>query len=266
MPLALLDGTSLYYEDQGQGPAVMLVPGLASDSQSWGPLVPPMAARCRLVMPDNRGAGRTLPLVTPLSIARMADDCMALARHLGLGPVVLLGHSMGGMIALECARRYPALVGRLILAATTPHMNGGERKILSDWAAGRESGQDLATWFQTMFRWLFTARFLADAVKVQAMLTYALENPYLPPAAAFRAQVQATMDVDLRPYLAAVKAPTLVLCGEEDVVFPPGEGIALAQALPHAQYRIIPHAAHSIHLEQAQAMASAIFDFLDSDS
>src|SRR5438309_3680925 len=122
----------LYYESVGDGPPLLLIAGLASDSLSWQPIVADLASHYRVITVDNRGAGRTTPQAAPTSIRAMADDCVALIEHLGLPSVHMLGHSMGGLVAQDCAIRYPDKVNALVLAA--PASVNSKRN--NDWFAG----------------------------------------------------------------------------------------------------------------------------------
>lgn len=112
-----LNDIELYYELIGRGKPVMLIAGLASDSQSWLPIVESLSAQFQVILLDNRGVGRTQPHSAASSIEQMADDCISLADHLGIAQLSLVGHSMGGMIALSCAARYPQRVQQLVLLA-----------------------------------------------------------------------------------------------------------------------------------------------------
>src|SRR5437764_14008294 len=107
MPMFSREDVDLYYECHGSGAPLFLIAGLASDSQSWQPIIGDLASRFRVIALDNRGVGRTIPQDPPTSIRAMADDCVALIDHLRLPSVHVLGHSMGGFIAQELAIRPP---------------------------------------------------------------------------------------------------------------------------------------------------------------
>ncbi|MDP8313931.1 MAG: alpha/beta hydrolase [Candidatus Celaenobacter antarcticus] len=107
MPSTIVNGIDLYYEIHGKGEPLMLIAGLASDSQSWQPIMEDLSRNYRVITPDNRGVGRTKPSDINISIQKITDDCISLVRHLGLSSVNMLGHSMGGFVALDCAIRYP---------------------------------------------------------------------------------------------------------------------------------------------------------------
>ena len=87
MATAQLNGISLYYEEHGEGAPLVLVAGLSSDSQSWLPVIEPLAAHYRLILPDNRMVGRTEPKTVETGIEIMADDVVALMDALGVTSV-----------------------------------------------------------------------------------------------------------------------------------------------------------------------------------
>ena len=135
MPSTIINGVDLYYECHGKGKPLMLVAGLASDSQSWQPIVDELAQDYLVILLDNRGAGRTKPQNIEISIQHIVDDCIAIIGYLGLSSVTLLGHSMGGLVALDCAIRYPERISRLILVGTSAFNTERNNALFHDWAA-----------------------------------------------------------------------------------------------------------------------------------
>jgi len=160
MPSTIVNGIDLYYEIHGKGEPLMLIAGLASDSQSWQPIMEDLSRNYRVITPDNRGVGRTKPSDINISIQQIADDCISLVRHLGLSSVNMLGHSMGGFVALDCAIRYPEYISKLILAGTSAFNSERNNALLLDWVSYLESGMDLKLWFRNTFYWIFSNRFL----------------------------------------------------------------------------------------------------------
>ncbi|NOZ19463.1 MAG: alpha/beta hydrolase [Planctomycetes bacterium] len=262
MPTANINGVRLYYEIHGKGNPLILVAGLASDSQSWQPVVEDLARHYRLILPDNRGVGRTTPANADTSICQMADDCIALIQHLDLSCVHMLGHSMGGLVAQDCAVRYPKSIGKLILAGTSASCSKRNKALLTDWAAMLESGMNPALWFRNIFYWIFSPRFFEDDEAVREALRFAVEYPYPQTEVAFRKQVEAIARFNCVEALPTISAKTLVLCGKEDLLFPPGECATLSQAIPNAKFHVIDNAAHSIHMENPAAFTDRVLHFL----
>lgn len=262
MSTAVINDVVLYYETHGDGVPLMLVAGLASDSQSWQPIVTKLSPRCRVVAFDNRGVGRTSPQETEISIQRIADDCIGLAEHLGLTSLNLLGHSMGGFAALDCAIRYPKRVDKLILAATSSFNSKRNNTMFSDWASCFDSDMDAEMWFRNIFYWIFSARFFENEKVVTEAIRFALEYPYPQKRSAFRNQVKAIADFNCSNELSGITSRTMVIGGKEDLLFPPEVCANLAQAIPGAVFYLIDNAAHSMHVENPQAFTDSVLDFL----
>ena len=153
---------SIYFEEHGKGHPLLLIAGLASDSQSWLPIVPGLAKHFRLIVFDNRGVGRSSQDNSDISIEEMADDCARLLKHLKLPSAYVLGHSMGGMIAMDLAIRYPDMVDKLILEATAPKLNRRNTELFDDWVSFLKLGMDKHLWFRNIFYWIFSAGFFED--------------------------------------------------------------------------------------------------------
>ena len=262
MAIAEINDVQLYYEIYGEGIPLFLVAGLASDSQSWQPVVEDLSAHCRVVIFDNRGVGRTSPQETEISIQKIADDCIGLADHLGLTSINLLGHSMGGLVALDCAIRYPEHIDKLVLAATSSFNSHRNNALFADWASSFESGMDQKLWFRNIFNWIFTAGFFENEEALKEAIRFALEYPYPQSKIAFKNQVKAIADFNCTEGLSGMTAKTLVIGAKEDLLFPVNVCAQLAQAVPGAAFSLVDHAAHSIHMENPLAFIDTVLTFL----
>jgi pimeloyl-ACP methyl ester carboxylesterase len=259
----MVTDVELYYEIHGKGAPLMLIAGLASDSQSWQPIINDLSGYYSVILPDNRGVGRTKPQDVETSIQRITDDCIALVKHLGLSSVDLLGDSMGGFVALDCAIRYPEYVAKLILAGTSVYNSERNNALYLDWVSYLESGMDLTHWFRNVFYWIFSERFFKDKGALNDALRLAIEYPYPQSKIAFRNQVNALKVFNCLQSLPSIKSKTLILCGKEDLLFPPEESGTLLRSIPESIFTVIENAAHSIHVENPKAFTRCILDFLD---
>jgi pimeloyl-ACP methyl ester carboxylesterase len=119
MPNAILPtGVDLYYESHGQGEPLILVPSTAFSGAVWKPWQMPLAESLNLIAHDPRGCGRSVAAQTVYTIEQMAADVIALMDHLKITAAHLLGHSMGGRIALCLTQNFPGRVKSLIMAAS----------------------------------------------------------------------------------------------------------------------------------------------------
>ena len=265
MPNVVIKDIDLYYETHGKGTPLMLISGLASDSQSWQPIIKDLSRHCLVITLDNRGVGRTKPQDIEISIQEIADDCIALIEYLGFATVNLLGHSMGGFVAMDLAIRYARYCNKLILAGTSASNSKRNNSLLFDWASCLESRMDPEQWFRNIFYWLFSARFFEDEPAVSDALRLAIEYPYPQSAIAFRNQVKAIANYNCTESLSKIISKTLVISGKEDILFPTEVASVLAQAIPNAVFSVLDKAAHSIHMEQPQIFTDCVLDFLLKD-
>jgi len=111
-------GVDLYYESHGQGVPLIFVPSTAFSGEVWKPSQIPLAESLNVIFHDPRGCGRSVAAQTVYTIEQMALDIVALMDHLQIRSAHLIGHSMGGRIALSLAQNFPGRVKSLIMAAS----------------------------------------------------------------------------------------------------------------------------------------------------
>lgn len=261
MPQLDLPEVTLHYEIDGAGPPLMLVAGTASDSASWGPLVEPLARQFTVIRPDNRSTGRTTPADAPLSLDHWAGDALALVDHLGLGPVALAGHSLGGMIALAMAAAAPDRVSRLGLLASAPVTVARNAALFDLLLRLRTEGQPPDLWLRAFLPWLFHPRFFDVPGQLDAAIAQSLAYPHAQPAPAMARQVAALQRVDAGALPAQVRCPTLALLAGSDLLIP--EAAARAALTPIADLTMvtIPDSGHSIHWDAPAAVLAALIPF-----
>jgi pimeloyl-ACP methyl ester carboxylesterase len=114
---AEVNGINLYYESHGTGRPLILLHGGLGSGEMFGPIVPALSERHRVITVDLQGHGRTADIDRPIDIRLMADDIAALIAHLGLDKPDLVGYSLGGGVAFFTAVKYPQKVGKLVMAA-----------------------------------------------------------------------------------------------------------------------------------------------------
>lgn len=262
MPNVTVNGVDLYYECHGSGKPLMLIAGLASDSQSWQPIIEELSRHYLVILPDNRGVGRTTPQDAETSIQQISDDCIALIGHMGLSSVTLLGHSMGGFVVLDCAIRYPKQVSQLILAGTSAFNSERNNALFRDWVSYLRSGMDLEWWFRNIFYWIFSRRFFDDEEALHGALRFAVDYPYPQADIAFERQVEAIRAFHCQEELPNIQSRTLIISGTQDLLFPPGESISLLQAIPRTTVCLIEDAAHAAHMEKPKAFTDCVAHFL----
>ncbi len=215
-------------------------------------------------MPDNRGCGRTLCPLDEITIPGMAGDVIALMDHLKIEKADLLGHSMGGYVALQLCLENPNRFDRLILAATSAFTNKRNQALLNDFVSYRKNGMDIHEWFRCLFFWIFTRKFFEDEKMLDLSLDYSVEYPYLQSLEQFKKQVNALCDFDVSERLAEIDHETLIISGKEDILFDPFESVRVLSAIKNASVTLIENAAHSIHVENPKDFVSTVIAFLST--
>jgi pimeloyl-ACP methyl ester carboxylesterase len=255
-------GAEIYFETKGSGPNLVLLAGLASDSQSWSTVTNRLAKHFTLIMPDNRGCGRTKCPDETITIKNMAEDTVALMDHLEIESAHLAGHSMGGYVAQQICRDNPNRINKLILAATSSFTNKRNQALLNDLARYQDDGMDPKEWFRCLFFWIFTKHFFEDEKMLDLSLDYSVNYPYPQTREQFRKQVEALNGFDGRDRLKEMQHQTLIVCGKEDILFAPHESISVLSVIPNSEVKVIDEAAHSIFVEQPDAFVREVVDFL----
>lgn len=260
MPTLQRPDAVIHYETQGDGPPLLLLAGIASDHASWTPVMPLLARRFRLILPDARATGRSSPGAH--AFEQLAEDAVALLDELGVARAHVCGHSMGGMVALDLATRFPGRVDRLVLAATMPGPTPVAAAMFGALMRARREGLSEEGFLRLLHPWIFGPAFFADPAVQKAAILMALSYPHAQPREGLEAQLKATAGIDLASRPARVAAPTLVLNAERDLLFLPGESAAAFAAIPDHRVETLPDAGHALHWDAPAAFAAAVERFL----
>jgi len=274
MSTAHINGIDVYYEEQGQGDPLLLIMGLAADSLAWMFQLPDFSKHFRTIVFDNRGVGRSSKPAGPYSIAEMAEDAAGVLDALDVRRAHVVGVSMGGMIAQELTLRHPERVRGLVLACTYAKPDaaierqfetslgvfGGSRG--ADGSINIDLGKlDPMMFFQHLLPTVFNAEFiLTELPKLMQVFSGALQHGFSMDA--IMSQVVATQGHDTVDRLGQIKAPTLVLTGNSDLLIPSTCSDVLAAKIPGAKLVKIPGGSHGFNFETPDAFNKAVLDFL----
>ncbi|HEU5323082.1 MAG TPA: alpha/beta fold hydrolase [Methylomirabilota bacterium] len=266
MPYAVVDRLRMHYEVTGAGAPVLLVNGLSAPSVSWAYQVEALAPHFQVITFDNRGVGETdLPADPVYTTGRMADDAAGLLRHLAVTRAHVVGASMGGTIAIELTLRHPRLVRSLTLACTWVDADARFLHTIQSWISLANRVPVEERFRHVLYPWLFTPAFLARRENVEQALQRALAYPHQTRAEAIERQGRGIMawNGSRVKRLGAIRVPTLVLVGAEDILTPPAFARALARHIRRARLAVLP-GGHGFFLEHAEAFNRAVLRFLKS--
>ncbi len=265
MPFATVDGLRLYYEWHGPetAPPVVLVMGLGGDSTAWPFQLAALAPRYRVLVFDNRGAGRSDAPDIPYTTRGMAGDLLGLLDALGVERAHLVGLSLGGTIAQEATLAAPARVLSLQLHATWAGPHPYFQALVGAVRAARQ-GFEREAFYRALSVWLFTpACFARQPELVEMLVQRATHHPYPVPLHAYLRQSDAALGHDARDRLHLIRCPTLVAVGGQDLITPPLLAEELASRIPGAELRLLPDAGHGAIWEAPETFNRVCLGFLD---
>lgn len=259
MPLIRANGTDLNYDLSGpaDAPVLALSNSLGTTLAMWDGVAAHLRDRYRILRYDTRGHGASPARDVETRIGDLADDLVGLLDGLGLEKVHLAGLSLGGMTVQAVAAKAPERVLSLSLLATAAHLPSRE-----SWAerAALVRAQGTGAIVEgTLGRW-FTEGFRKEAPAIIAWI----EKDFVAcDRTGYARACEAIGDMDLRPMLGRIEAPTLVIAGREDPATPPALAEEICSGIPQAELVLLPRAAHLLAVEHPAVAASYLGAFLD---
>ncbi len=258
-------GISLYYELYGDpaNPPVLLVSGLGGTGKSWSTQIDRFAAGHHVVVPDQRGTGRSAHAEEGHTTAQLATDLASLVEHLALGPVHVVGASTGGAIGQCLALDHPHTVRTLTMVASFARFDAFirrefevRRKMAAEW-----EGHAL---FSGYAPFLFSPKYAREHPdRVAAWIERATAQP-----AGSRAREIALKRIDMiaahdaLPRLGGVRQPTLVVCGDRDFCTPLPLSEEIARAIPGSEFVVVPDCGHLIEHEKEEEFFGIVSTFI----
>ncbi|MGA8272686.1 MAG: 3-oxoadipate enol-lactonase [Candidatus Sulfotelmatobacter sp.] len=228
---------------------------LGTDFSMWGPQMPELERRFRILRYDTRGHGRSSVTPGAYTIEQLGRGVLGVLDSLGIDRVHFCGLSMGGMIGMWLGVHVPKRLHRLVLCNTAARIGTNEMwnaRIATVRKDGMKSvaAAVIERWFTPGFRTSFPEK----VARTQQMLENTSPEGYAACCAAIR-------DADQRETVAEIKVPTLVIYGASDSVIPVADAHLLGDRIPGAKQIELP-AAHLSNIEQAEAFTEAVDDFL----
>jgi 3-oxoadipate enol-lactonase len=238
---------------QPDRPTVVVGGSVGSTLATWDPQLAALSAEFRVIAYDHRGHGGSPAPPGPYSIEDLAIDVVALLDDLGVARAHLVGLSLGGMVAQLIAAHQPQRVDRLVLLCTAAHYP--EPQPWTERAAAVRSGGTDAIADAVVERWL-TVDYRRDhpeeVARLREMVVSIDDEGYA-------ACCDAIADMDLRPDLSRIQAPTLVIAGVEDPALPPERMRELADEIAGSRFVIVP-GAHVPPLEHPDIVTSLLLE------
>lgn len=257
MTFTRINGTLLHFRLSGpeDAPALVFVNSLGTDARIWDEVIAALSGQYRCLSYDKRGHGLSDAPQGDYSLDDHLDDLAGLMDQTGIGRVVVIGVSVGGLIAQGLALRAPERVAGLVLCCTAPRMGDAAM-----WSARIETARTeglLPLADPVMERW-FSPGFRAQhPVELSGW-----RNLFLRTDPLGYANTCATLrDTDLTSRIPAISAPTLILAGSADLAAPV-DLVRNCTAIPGSRFEVLDGVGHIPGIEQPAAVARLVRDFL----
>ncbi len=245
-----IDGTHIGFSRRGRGTPLVLLHGYPLDRAIWDEVAQMLEGEHDLIIPDMRGFGVSDVMEADRSIMAYASDVAGLLERLRLRRAHVVGHSMGGYVALAFARSYPLQTAGIGLVASQAVADSEERKAARH-ATGQKIIQDGVNWVVEEMSPKLSAR---AEVQVLVRNIIARQRP-MGLAVALDAMAGRLDSSDL---LSSFSAPAVIIHGTADELIPVERGREMRLLLPAAHYLELPGVGHMPMMENAAAVAEAL--------
>jgi len=263
MPYASANGVNIYYEVHGGGYPVVMIGGLGSQIESWATQVPIYSKHFRIVVFDNRGAGRSEKPEPGYTTEDMADDTAALMDALGIGSAHVVGKSMGGMIGQWLAIKYPEKVRKLVMGCSSASRDEVGNLILR---TGRDIASKVgmkAVWVMALYLG-YTREYIEKNIgSLGGVIDAIPENSDA--LRGYIGQSYAVEGHDTTQQLHGIKAPALIMMGENDMTTSPRKTRELASLIPGSKLKAFQGVGHGFWRERQEEADRLVLDFLLND-
>jgi 3-oxoadipate enol-lactonase len=258
---------TLFYKMYGEGFPLFLVSGFSVNHSLWSGIISRLSESYKVIVLDNRGAGRSSVPAEPYSIAEMARDIAELAQHLNITSAYFCGNSMGGFILQELAYQFPSLVKKMIIsnsAYSTETSFGCFAQARFEWFDLPVSPEVNRSFVKASCSYAYSYKFLSIPGKLEEIIDQALADPYPIKKLGYAGQMHALSEFDFSAHVSSINVPTLVMAGDQDIIFSLSMVAALASALPNSEYHVFKECGHIPHVEYPDEFIQLLHSFLSA--
>ncbi len=260
MPKADIGDAEIYYEIEGEGPPLMLVPGLGGGGAFWSNQMEAFARHFRVIVHDHRGAGRSTHSPIEYSVDQMAADVLKLMDALDIDSAHYNGHSTGGAIGQTIAQDAPQRLKSLVLSATWPGPDAyfercfHVRKLVLETCGVLE-------YARTSSIALLPPWWIADNDEELARQNEAQAADHAP-VAVMASRIDAIRAFDRRARMGEIDVPTMVIVARDDMVTPIHQSDELAAGIANARYTVLDRGGHFVPIVLPEDYNPPVLEFL----
>lgn len=261
MPTVQTSVGPLWYLDAGEGRPIVLIGGLGAAAATWQTVQRRLSKRWRVICFDNPGVGQSLLPDRTFSLEDIAQAAAELIAHLDLLDVLVVGHSMGGCIAMALAGLHPGLIAGVVLANTLA-VPAEDRALHFETLQQKRRELPLEQWYEMFYEQMLTPWRFANEAYRRAIVSYAMMQPQSDES--FTRQMQALLAFDGREHLKALQRagiPTLLLSSDHDRLIPAERTFSMLKN--PAGTVLLRDAGHASYIENYRDFCAAVVAFGD---
>jgi 3-oxoadipate enol-lactonase len=263
MPTVQANGIDIYYETQGEGEPIVLIPYLAADQACYAFQVAEYAKHFTCFSVDLRGAGLSGKPEGTYTTALLADDVAGFMQAAGIDSAHVFGLSLGAAAGMWLAAKHPARVKSLSLHSAWPRTDPFLRAVVEGWrimAQGLDSVTEMV--IRGIFPWCFTPELYAARPEYIESLAEFVRGRPMPPVDAFLRQSDAVVTHDAQEVLGSIQAPTLITFGRHDVVTSTRFAGPMRDAIGESELIVFEDCAHAPIYENVEEFNQQTLAFL----
>ena len=252
-------GGDVAYDARGKGEALLLLHAFPLGLVMWDPQVRSFAASHQVIRFDARGFGGSPPGDGLLTMERIADDGVALLDHLGISRAIVCGLSMGGYAAFAMVRRHPDRLKALVLADTRAGADSDAARTARAAQADKARREGSAAVGDAVLPKLVGETTHKQRPELVSRLRETIAAN--PPRGIADALAGLAARADSTPTLREIRVPTLVVCGDEDVLTPLSESEGLVRGIAGSRLEVVPAAGHLSSVENPERFNEVLGKF-----
>ena len=259
MPEEAAPPVALHAREEGSGPVVLLLHGIALSHSIWNRVVPELAREFRVIAPDLRGHGATPgPVESRYTQTELEGDLVKLLDERGVDSAYVVGLSGGALLGLRLTLDHPSRVRGLVTISGSAYVDAHTRSIVQRWMdTYREEGVD--AFGLRLLKDLYYPDWIEAHLDFADLVRESVKHQDFGPAEKWNAGLA---KFDEKARIPSIRVPTLIIQAMDDQVVDASHGRILRQSIPGAQIRILPETGHMVPLERPHEAAESILGFL----
>ncbi|MEK6781780.1 MAG: alpha/beta hydrolase [Bacteroidota bacterium] len=246
---------SIYYKEKGEGPILVFLHGYCESHKIWDVITPELILHSKVITLDLPGFGKSPLLKTPFTISEVSNAVIGFLIAKGIQKCIIIGHSMGGYVALAMAKERPDLLEGLCLFHSTAESDGEEKKINRDRVIEFVKKNGVWPFIETFVPGLFFKKESKNIEKAHKIAIRTTKKALISYAQAMRDRP------DMTSFLRTLSIPVLFLAGEQDSIISTSSLSQQAKSAQHGKMAVLTNVGHMAMFEDSHEVIQLLKSF-----